>query len=165
MLTVTVRSNIITRQPSMDHRSFIKITYNGLKRVGKEIIKFESWTKLFKTSTYHHTVLTKVVDNNPIHIFLYSFKPVSEVFSRKRGKVFCSFLSKIAAVLILLQSICKNHYTIYTKVVDNNLFTRSWENAKKPHFWHKIAYEKNFGFFGKNRALSLFYPVQKLRNP
>ena len=35
------------------------------------------------------------------------------------------------------------------------IFTRSRENAEKPHFL-KIAYKKNLRFFGRNRAVSPF---------
>ena len=43
------------------------------------------------------------------------------------------------------------------------VFTRYPENAKKNLiFGHKIAYNKKIGFFGKNRALSLFYPYNGL---
>ena len=42
------------------------------------------------------------------------------------------------------------------------IFTRSRENAKKLIFWPKYSYKKNLGFFGKNRALSLFYPYNGL---
>ena len=41
------------------------------------------------------------------------------------------------------------------------IFTRSRENAEKPHFL-KIAYKKNLRFFGGNRALLPFSPYNEL---